>query len=320
MSHRSLTDAQEQAVLQAYDNGETARQIAARLAVSDQVVFRAIRRAGGQSRTVSQSRSGWTASQEQIDKLIRLYRDGSSIKTLARHFRCRTTVISGVLESHSVRLHPGGRLHPRLTPDGEEELAGHYSDGTSMRDLAEKYDVSLSTVRNVLRRQGIDPRQPARPEFWTPKVLERLTNLSSEGFSEAYIGAELGVSRGAVNRRLRSMGLISSTHRARGAAHGAWKGGRSRNGDGYVLVRCTDDDRQFVSANVSGYALEHRLVAGRALGRKVLSSETVHHINGDKTDNRIENLQIRQGNHGTGVVFQCRGCGSHDIVAVPLAE
>lgn len=45
-------------------------------------------------------------------------------------------------------------------------------------------------------------------------------------------------------------------------------------------------------SNTFGYVLEHRVVVENHLGRLLHTNEVVHHINGNKKDNCIENLEV----------------------------
>lgn len=81
------------------------------------------------------------------------------------------------------------------------------------------------------------------------------------------------------------------------------------NPDGYVLEK-------FGGA----WPLQHRLVMERRLGRKLESNENVHHKNGNRADNRLENLELWKTKQIKGVRpadYHCPGCRCHEVPCPP---
>ena len=70
-----------------------------------------------------------------------------------------------------------------------------------------------------------------------------------------------------------------------------WKGGKFKQ-DGYIQVIIYPDDFFYPIATKRGYILEHRLIIAKHLGRNLQPWELVHHKNGIRDDNRVENLEL----------------------------
>lgn len=64
--------------------------------------------------------------------------------------------------------------------------------------------------------------------------------------------------------------------------------GRKVTGAGYIYVLSPDHPKK----TANGYVAEHRLVMEQRLGRLLEEHENVHHINGVRDDNRVENLEL----------------------------
>lgn len=109
-----------------------------------------------------------------------------------------------------------------------------------------------------------------RPKAWIKKSKKHYCSSACFGLSK--IG-----SKATIETRKK----MSARHK--GELNHAWKGGRYIGKDGYIHIRDIDNKK---------YIREHCLLMQKHIGRKLNIGEVVHHKNGVKTDNRIDNLQL----------------------------
>lgn len=81
----------------------------------------------------------------------------------------------------------------------------------------------------------------------------------------------------------------------------SWNGGVKKTKKGYRLVLCPGHHR----ADTAGYVMEHILVWEQKSGALLPDNCCVHHLNGIKDDNRIENLCVML--HGAHTAFHHTG-------------
>lgn len=180
-----------------------------------------------------------------------------------------------------------------------------YRAGESAQDIARDFQMSGPTVIKRLREWGV-PVKPRSPQLLSRaqqhEVLERYAGgETSRSLAEAY-----GVGRQAIAAVVRRHGgEMRPAHRP------------LRDYRGYAVMKIPKGHwlgDHYVGSSI----LRHRFVVAEHLGRALLRHETIHHINGDKRDNRLENLQLHQGNHGGSQRYCCAECGSLNLTPLPL--
>lgn len=133
----------------------------------------------------------------------------------------------------------------------------------------------------------------------TKLPFETVKNMYERGCSQEEIASFLNVSQKVIWRFMKNNNIrtrIACKRNQFGKNNHTWKDGRTVDEHGYVHIKTPGHPR---ASKCGDYVPEHVLVMEHHLGRYLKwdgpgsdQSEIVHHINGTKHDNRLENLQV----------------------------
>jgi hypothetical protein len=125
-------------------------------------------------------------------------------------------------------------------------------------------------------------------------ILDIKYQYENKEKSLAQLAKLYGCSIDILSRRLKQQGVKIRNYKEsgklfapRGEKSGSWTGGIKKNGE-YRMVKIPDHP----NGDLGHYVMEHRLVIEKHLGRYLEDWEVIHHKNGIKSDNRLENLDI----------------------------
>lgn len=259
-------------------------------------------------------------TEEAEKEIVTKYeKEEKSLTILAKEYLVSAMTIRKYLLKNNIQLRPDYFNRRFKTEEELNELKEAWLSGMTQEQLKNHFECGWAAIRTGLRNANIRAklRRQERIKF-SPTIQHKIEKMWTDGKSAKTIAKSLDVDRTTICKWLESKNYTIEPRTERQLNH-SWVGGRINCNNGYIRLLPEKIDPSFVCMiNRDGYILEHRYIMAKFLDRPLLQSETVHHINGIRNDNRIENLQLRHGNHGPGVVLQCLDCGSHNIVPIPI--
>lgn len=167
-------------------------------------------------------------------------------------------------------------IHPYL-----EVCADRLSRGDSLRMIAADIGINHCTLSKHLKRNGIvtPTKVESASRTWKNHKHPR---LGKKGQECPVYGKKMSED---TRKKMRPIWDRIGDER---------RHYRRKHSGGYIMVYSPGHP----AADHSGYVLEHRLVMEKQVGRVLSCDEIVHHKNGNKSDNRIDNLMlVTRGDH-----------------------
>lgn len=244
---------------------------------------------------------------EILDKYVNKYYTQNE---LLKEYNCSIYKFRLILKKNNLYKKIKNRINPRFTKEQELEIVNKYQTNYGgIRKLSKEYGCSKSFINLILQKYGIK----CKTNF-TPELIQKIINLyNNELKTTREIQKILNINRYLITSILAQNNI--TIRQGKGPTRETylenknpnWSGGRHLDRQGYVEIL----NPQRIAGNKEKiYVKEHRYIMEQYLGEKLGINDHVHHINGIKTDNRLDNLIVKKSSDHYGNV-DCPRCKLH---------
>jgi len=164
-----------------------------------------------------------------------------------------------------------------------KDIIKKYLSGESSTKISKIAGISAVGVIRILKFNNIDRRNKKESEFLKRKYnYDEIANDYKSGMHLIDVSHKHKTTSSNILEILKKYGINSRgiEGRRKGENHYNWKGGKTHDIDGYIIDK---------------NGRTHRVSMEEKIGRKLFSWESVHHIDGDKKNYKIDNLVIMFG-------------------------
>lgn len=175
----------------------------------------------------------------------------------------------------------------KIGPKEAKFICENYGKMGSIK-LSKHLNINRNSIIFTLKINNIKLLKPRGSiKIFSPKIESEICEQYKNGMTKQKLGIKYDASENVIKRILK---INNIKIRSRSEAQGKKSPGH-KNLAGYIVVYLMESEKK-LNPNKTSAILQHRLIMARHLNRPLESHENVHHINGKRDDNRLENLEL----------------------------